>query len=1116
MPKHLKNSTALVALLLASTVGAQDRALPAEGFVLSLDGETVVGDVAVEKRVEQVEVRLADADVQITYDAGDANPQLAISVTQQGADWRFAAASNYPSYIARGEIRLMDMGAAGGPRLIAVAPLLPNAQAVLPAPAAIDPVVIYRVYDARGRFDETAPRRFDETEPADLAPLVSNIRVRGGAVTVSAANITPNGRLLAMGETVAPDPAGRVTMERILPSGMHAIDVSVVDQERVLTFGRDVEITASDWFYVVVADATIWAKRDGETGERYAENLARLQFYVSGETEGGVEVDASLDTGEGDIRDIFQRLDEKDPRAVAMRLLSDNAHVTYGDDSTSEDLTPTSGRIYLRVARDGNYAVWGDYQAQVNGSTYLRNERNLYGAQLHLETQTSTGRGEAKASFDAFAAQPDQLLGRDVFLGTGGSIYFLSRQDIADGTAVATVVYTDRLTGRVIDRVTLTEGTDYEINALQGVVTLSAPLDGSIDSGLITTSGGDTEVTLEVQYEYTPIGITGSGLTAGARAEGWITDDLRLGATYLREDSGSANQTAKAVDLRYLIGANSYIQLDYAQSDGPGYDSLYSVDGGLFLDTRSANAGSGSATKIEAKIDLADVSDTLTGSIGAYAESRKEGFNTLDYQVDSTTGDQLLYGFYVEQTRDNGLTYGAHFDRVENTVGTDVTEAGAEVTWPVSDVLQLAVGAETLRETTAGTTAARTDLALRLTREFGEAGKVYVYGQSTVQNDGLDDNNRAGVGFEQTFANGLILSADISDGTTGIGATAKIGHDDGNGNTAYFGYELDPSLTYGTGVSQRDAGRFVMGGKRQVTDKVGTYAETTFDLFGDTREQTAIYGIDVAATESLNFGGSYTQGRITDPTNGDLTRDAISLSASYDKDELSARARFEYRQDQELASSGRTDTDTIVVSTDAQWKIDDSRRLLFGLTSSRTQADTDSFIGGTYTEASFGYAYRPTTGGRSNILASYRYLNDTYGQTIDGVAGSGPVQESHIVNLEGNYALNTEWTLGGKLGYRGSLSAPEKGEVMVQNDALLAVANARYHLLKDWDVLLEARHFEAIDADFSETGGLAAAYKQVGKNLTVGLGYNFTTFSDDLADLTYDDEGLFLNIVAAY
>lgn len=841
-----------------------------------------------------------------------------------------------------------------------------------------------------------------------------------------------------------------------------------------------------------------------------------MQFYVSGETEGGVAVDASLDTGESDIRDLFKRLDEKDPRSVASRLLADNAHVTYGDDSTSEDLTPTSGRIYLRVARDECYAVWGDYQAEINGSDYLRSDRKLYGAQLHFETNDATARGEARATVDAFIAQPDQLLGRDIFLGTGGSVYFLSRQDIAAGTAVVHVIYTDKTTGRVISRTALSEGADYEINALQGVVLLNAPLAGSIDGGLVTTSGGDTDVTLEVNYEYTPIGIAGAGFTAGARIETWVGDDLRLGATYLREDSGPADQTSKAVDLRYLIGDNSFVQLDYAQSAGPGYDSLYSIDGGLILDTRAANAGTGSAAKIAAKVDLADIKAGLSCSIGGYSETREQGFNTLDYQVDETTGDQTLYGFSIAQTLGSGLTYGAYFDRVDNTFGTDVTELGAELAMAISPTLTLAVGAEVLRETTAGTTASRTDLAARLTRSIGDTGTIYAYGQSTVSNDGLDDNNRYGAGFTQGHDNGWTLDADISDGTTGIGAAARIAYDNGAGGTAYFGYELDPSLTYGTGITPRDAGRFVAGGKRQINSKIGTYAENTYDLLGARRELTSTYGINVNATEFLTLGGSYTQGRVSDTVNGDLTRDAISLSASYEDDRLSARARLEYRQDRELDLSGRADTDTLIASSDAQWKIDDSQRLLFGFTTAQTDADTSSLLGGSYTEATFGYALRPTEAGRMNVLTSYRYLYDNYGQTVDGVAGAGAVQESHILNLEGNYAVNADWTLGGKLGYRRSLSAPEAGGELNQNDAVLAVANARYHLLKDWDVLLEARHFAAIDADFTETGVLAAAYKQLGQNLTVGIGYNFSSFSDDLADLTYDDEGLFLNIVAAY
>ena len=64
--------------------------------------------------------------------------------------------------------------------------------------------------------------------------------------------------------------------------------------------------------------------------------------------------------------------------------------------------------------------------------------------------------------------------------------------------------------------------------------------------------------------------------------------------------------------------------------------------------------------------------------------------------------------------------------------------------------------------------------------------------------------------------------------------------------------------------------------------------------------------------------------------------------------------------------------------------------------------------------------------------------------------------------------------------------------------------------------MVEGRHFEAKDAEFSETSALAAAYYQINQNAQIGVGYNVGTFSDDLTDLVRDDEGLFLNIVASY
>jgi hypothetical protein len=86
----------------------------------------------------------------------------------------------------------------------------------------------------------------------------------------------------------------------------------------------------------------------------------------------------------------------------------------------------------------------------------------------------------------------------------------------------------------------------------------------------------------------------------------------------------------------------------------------------------------------------------------------------------------------------------------------------------------------------------------------------------------------------------------------------------------------------------------------------------------------------------------------------------------------------------------------------------------------------------------------------------------------------------------------------------------------VSNDAWLAVATARYHIVNEWDVLLEMRNLTTIQADTSDFGALVGVYKQVGENVMIGGSYNFGEFSDDLTDLVADDRGAEINLIAKF
>ena len=118
----------------------------------------------------------------------------------------------------------------------------------------------------------------------------------------------------------------------------------------------------------------------------------------------------------------------------------------------------------------------GQFQNQHHRHDIRRTGARLYGAGAHFQSEGVTSFGEPKTRLDAYAAQPGTTPQRDNFKGTGGSAYFLKRQQITSGSEQVTVEIRDPLTGRVVSTRTLKAGEDYEIDYVQGVIILRAPL----------------------------------------------------------------------------------------------------------------------------------------------------------------------------------------------------------------------------------------------------------------------------------------------------------------------------------------------------------------------------------------------------------------------------------------------------------------------------------------------------------------------------------------------------------------------------------------------------------------------------------------------------------------
>ena len=115
------------------------------------------------------------------------------------------------------------------------------------------------------------------------------------------------------------------------------------------------------------------------------------------------------------------------------------------------------------------------------------------------------------------------------------------------------------------------------------------------------------------------------------------------------------------------------------------------------------------------------------------------------------------------------------------------------------------------------------------------------------------------------------------------------------------------------------------------------------------------------------------------------------------------------------------------------------------------------------------------------------------------------------------YDITQRWSIGGKYAYRlGQISADRVTPEFFKSRASLHIVRADWHFVHEWDVLVEGRVLDLPDAQDRLSGMLLGVYRHVGNNIKLGLGYNFSKFSDDLTDLGYKHQGLFINVIGQF
>lgn len=1149
-------------------------------FRLSIDGQPQGEQARGSANAQRcVDVALAQDLLQVRYDNLSAKPRLNVvssaRLARVGQPLTFKAYSNYLHWIDRAEVRIIGRKRVfGEPEVLLTIPLNESLEGQW-TPAANLPEQVYyqlRVYDKEGRFDETfeqplqvarGVREEDEEAQSDANLLAGydgnrlsrhTIAVAGGTVTVNGKHIEQGQHVFVMGKPVPLDQNGNFASAQIIPRGLNTVEVAVLNDEgKGRIYRRDLRLPTQDWFTVAIADFTVGKQNTSGpaqlvtgTDRYYDDKLyadGRLAFYTKGVVNDKYTVTASVDTGEEAVKSLFSNFNEKDPREFLRRMdnEADKGWTTFGDDSTLVEDAPTRGKFYARIEDEKSHAMWGNFRQQMRDTDLAQIDRSLYGAQARYRSDAFTSFGERRLQVEGFAAEPGTLAAREDFRGTGGSLYYLRHQDISVGTERVRIEVRDKDSGMVLYTQNLVSGIDYQVNSLQGRILLNEPLSANAGgAGLIRANGSlsGNPAYLVVGYEYTPESGRISDTAIGGRAAYWFTDGLRVGVTGSRqEQTGNEDQTLAGIDVLVRRTENTWAKFEFGQTKGDSLDQSFSFDGGFGFGQEKVGSDSKAyAQRVEAAINLRDVTQDMEGSGTFYYEHRDAGYSAPGSLAQYET-DQVGGSWTAPLTATTEITIKA--DSIDEKSGRTNRAVETALAYTPNENWRYSAGLRHDRKTyaqsytnpyTGGSytdasrsEGSRTDVIAQATYTGAEDWSAYGFAQGTASRDDTRQaNNRLGVGGSYRLTERASLNGEISGGNLGVGALAGVNYEASERTNLYMNYQLDNDRS-DDGFASRSGlmgdgrvGQLVTGARSRWTDTVSVYGEQRLQ-HGEQAGLIQGYGLDFAPNERWSYGLTTEFGTINSESEYELKRRTLGAKVGYSNGAVRYASRLEYRKDK----SAMQDLTVWLMRNNLSYQVNPDWRFLGRLDFSFGNSSRGDYFDGDFVEASVGYAYRPIMNDRLNMLIKYTYLADipppdqvsnATGREVDYA------QRSHVFAIDAIYDINARWSIGGKYAHRlGQLrmSRDTSSQWFSSRGQLLA-ARVDWHVVKKWDLMLEVRRREESQASDSKNGALFAVYRHFGNNFKAGVGYNFAKFNDDLTDMSYRSKGWFINAVGKY
>ncbi|WP_367989645.1 hypothetical protein AB2S62_20755 [Vibrio sp. NTOU-M3] len=932
---------------------------------------------------------------------------------------------------------------------------------------------------------------------------------------------------------------GELYAEQFLPADAYLFPTKVTfdngDERRYQLYVR-----IPDTYYAQAGLADFYIGKNKVTGntgalgvnEQYQDdvyNQGRLAYFGQGKFGDKLRVTTHFDTKDSDIRDMFKHPFAADDSSVFDILEDDDElyYGDYGDGANIHKVVNTKGKVYLDLEYDKSQVLWGNYNTGLTGTDNNDYNRSLYGFKGDYRTRSTTKFGEDRLNIVGFTASSDSLFAHDEFLGTGGSLYFLRHGEVIPGSDKVYVKVINKDSGISEREVPLQEGKDYEIDAYQGRIILTRPLNNIISDSFGSVINDDPsdgyENYLAVDYEYVPQGKDSKdALAYGGRVKGWLNDYIGLGGSYATEERDAQDYESYGTDFTLRATEGTYLRAEFAHSKGRQTDSNYvSFDGGLTFTPIATDLEQreGDLIQVKGVANLYDIAPTIFSAVGndvkAWYKSKDAGYS---YASQSDNLAQESFGTELRLQATDRISIATRYTSMEEkeldgTLKTDTEQVELEGQLKVTEHIKISAAGKQVEELNRDSIKGKGTLAgLRADYIWDSDTNVYVKGQTTVdKNGGYEDNDSLSIGAEARLFEDVKLGGEYTTGDRGDAAEATLTYDVTDDYSTYLTYQDD---------NYEGKNNVIVGQRADLTSSVDFYQENQFVDENNSKGRIDSFGFGYDMTDDVDFGIGYQQGEI-EKTNelGQMEvteRRAITFTANIDINDVNLKHKAEYRVDKgnDNVDPSRRRIDQFVTTNRYTHYLTEEYTLFGKYNYSKSVSkDTDETLE-RFVEATGGLAYRPIYNDRLNLLSRYTYIadQDNLDREVDYTD-----EESHIVEIEGIYSVNAKVDVGAKYAHKDKKEDFERAsgnvEVVESNINLYGVSTS-YHVMKDWEVTGEYHWKTDTLNDELEHGALVSFNKHLSDNFKVGVGYNFSGFDGNLVnDDDYDAKGVFINLV---